>query len=205
MAELESLSAMALARLIEGGATTAVVPFGSVEHHGGHLPLGADTVVADAIGREVARRLNAVLGPTVRVGDSSARLSLPGTISVTAGTLTALAREVSRSLARAGFAMIVLLSTHGGNRAALDAAVLSLSAQSSIVSAPIGELGPAPGSYSGEWLTSVMLAVSPELVDLRAVSEELRAEVNAASAERGREHVERFVTGCVKEVLALRP
>lgn len=109
MAELESLSAMALARLIEGGATTAVVPFGSVEHHGGHLPLGADTVVADAIGREVARRLNAVLGPTVRVGDSSARLSLPGTISVTAGTLTALAREVSRSLARAGFAMIVLL------------------------------------------------------------------------------------------------
>lgn len=184
--------------------TTAVVPFGSVEHHGAHLPLGADALVADAIGREVAGRLGAVLAPTVRVGDSRAHMNLPGTMSVSAETLTAVAFELSLSLARAGFTFIALVSTHGGNRAALDAAVLNLAMEHTAVCAPKGDLGPAPSSYSGEWLTSVMLAVRPELVNVRAVSEALRSEVDSASATHGREHVERFIASCVEAVLALR-
>lgn len=201
--ELEALAATALAGLIDDGVTTAVVPFGSVEHHGGHLPLGADALVADAIGREVARRLGAVLVPTVRVGDSGARLNRPGTLSVSAATLAAVASDLSLSLARTGFRLIALVSTHGGNRPALDEAVLSLSMERCVVCAPPGDLGPAPGSYSGEWLTSVMLAVRPDLVDPSAVSEELRSEVAGASGERGREHVERFAASCVNAVLAV--
>ncbi len=202
--ELEALSATALTGLIDGGITTAIVPFGSVEHHGGHLPLGADALLADALGREVAWRLDAVLAPTVRVGDSSAHKNLPGTIGVAAETLTAVAFELSLSLARTGFTFIALVSTHGENRAALDAAVLDLSAEGVVVCAPQGDLGPAPGSYSGEWLTSVMLAVRPELVNLCAASAELRSEVDAASVERGREHAERFIASCVEAVRALR-
>ena len=202
--ELEAVSALALADLIDGGVTTVVVPFGSVEYHGGHLPLGADALVADAIGRAVAGRLGAVLAPTVRVGDSSAHIDLPGTMSMTAETLSAAAFEFSLSLARAGFAFIALVSTHGGNRAALDAAVVDLSKAGIMACAPPGDLGPAPGSYSGEWLISVMLATHPELVNLRVVSEELRSEADMASAERGREHTERFVASCVEAVLALR-
>lgn len=202
--ELEALSATALADLVEGGVTTAVVPFGSVEHHGPHLPLGADALVADAIGREVAGRLGAVLAPTVRVGDSRAHVNLPGTMSVSAETLRAVAVELSLSLARAGFTFIALVSTHGGNRAALDAAVLDLAMEHIVVCAPAGDLGPAPGSYSGEWLTSVMLVVCPELVNVRAVSEELRSEVDSASAARGRDHVERFIASCVQAMLHLR-
>ncbi len=201
--ELEAVSATALTGLIERGVTTAVVPFGSVEHHGGHLPLGADALVADALSAEVAGRLDAVLAPTVRVGDSSAHMNLPGTISVSAETLTAVAFELSLGLARTGFAVVALVSTHGGNSSALDAAVLNLSAEGILACAPTGDLGPTPGSYSGEWLTSVMLAVRPELVNLRAASAELRSEVDAASAERGRVHAERFVVSCVGAVLAL--
>jgi creatinine amidohydrolase/Fe(II)-dependent formamide hydrolase-like protein len=130
-------------------------------------------------------------------------MNLPGTIGVSAGTLTAVAFDLSLSLARTGFRFIALVSTHGGNRAALDEAVLSVSMDRCVVCAPPGDLGSAPGSYSGEWLTSVMLAVRPDLVDLRAVPEELRSEVATASGERGREHVERFVASCVKAVLAL--
>ena len=175
--ELEAVAATALTGLIERGVTTAVVPFGSVEHHGGHLPLGADALVADALGREVAGRLDALLAPTVRAGDSSAHMNLPGTMSVSAETLTAVAFELSLSLAGTGFKFIALVSAHGGNRAALDAAVLNLSAEGVLACAPPGDLGPAPGSYSGEWLTSVMLAVRPELVNLCAASDELRSEV----------------------------
>ena len=65
MYELERLTAAAMAQLLERGVSVAVVPFGSIEHHGGHLPLGTDALLADAIGREVAGRLGAVLAPKI--------------------------------------------------------------------------------------------------------------------------------------------
>jgi creatinine amidohydrolase/Fe(II)-dependent formamide hydrolase-like protein len=51
MHELEELSARALAQLLARGVTTVVVPFGSLEDHGAHLPIGADAVLADAVSR----------------------------------------------------------------------------------------------------------------------------------------------------------
>ena len=115
--ELERLTARELQQLIEGGTSTAVVPFGSVEHHGGHLPLGADAILADAVGAEVARRLGAVLAPTVRVGCSDRHSHLPGTLTLGPETLTRLAIEHARALAWHGFTLIVLLSAHGGSPA----------------------------------------------------------------------------------------
>jgi creatinine amidohydrolase/Fe(II)-dependent formamide hydrolase-like protein len=149
--ELEALSATALTGLIQGGVTTVVVPFGSVEHHGGHLPLGADALVADALGREVAGRLDAVLAPTVRVGDTSAHMKLADTMSVSAETLTAVAFELSLSLPGTGFTFIALMSAHGGNRAALDAAVLRprkafSRARHRVISGPRPARTPASGS-----------------------------------------------------------
>ena len=87
MYELEELTAPALTRLLDAGVSTAVVPFGSIEHHGGHLPIGADAVLADAVGREVARELDGVLAPTVRVGDAEQHAHLTGTMSLRADTL----------------------------------------------------------------------------------------------------------------------
>ena len=49
--DLETLSDSSLSRLIGSGATTIVVPFGSIERHGAHLPLGADALLADTVGR----------------------------------------------------------------------------------------------------------------------------------------------------------
>jgi creatinine amidohydrolase len=65
-----------------------VVPFGSIEHHGSHLPVGTDALLADAIEREVAARLGAVLAPTVRVGDAHQHIDQVGTLSFGADTLT---------------------------------------------------------------------------------------------------------------------
>ena len=131
-------------------------------------------------------------------------MNLLGTMSVSAGTLTAVACDLSLSLARTGFRFVALVSTHGGNRGALDEAVRSMSMDRCVVCAPPGDLGPAPGSYQASELTSVMLAVRPDLVDLGAVSQELQSEVAAASGRHGHEHFERFVASCVKAVLALR-
>ena len=203
--DLERLTARQLQQLFEGGISTAVVPFGSVEHHGGHLPLGADAILADAVGAEVARRLGAVLAPTVRVGCSDRHSHLPGTLTLGPETLTRLAIEHARALARHGFTLIVLLSAHGGNQPALDAAVAELGAslpRTVTVCAPRGDVGPSPGTYSGAWLTSVMLALRPDLVDLAHASPDLARELEPATATRGQAHIERFTASVVASVRA---
>lgn len=70
MVVLEELTSAELELLLERGAKTAVIPFGSVEHQGRHLPLGSDALLADVVGMAVADRLDAVLAPTVRVGSA---------------------------------------------------------------------------------------------------------------------------------------
>jgi creatinine amidohydrolase/Fe(II)-dependent formamide hydrolase-like protein len=203
---LETLTARQLQQLTRGGTSTVVVPFGSVEYHGGHLPLGADAILADAVGRTVARRLSAVLAPTIRVGCSEQHADLPGTLTLRPATLTAVATEHAYALARHGFTLIVLLSTHGGNRPALDAAVaqLATSLAGAVACAPRGDIGPDPGTYSGAWLASVMLALHPELVDLAHASPDVAAELETATAGRGHQHIDRFAQSVVNSVRELR-
>jgi creatinine amidohydrolase len=198
--QLERLTAPALRELIDRGVTSVIVPFGSTEHQGGHLPVGADSMVADAVAREVAERLDAVLAPGLRVGCADQHEDLPGTLTLNAKTLTMVAIELARTLTAQGFLLVVLLSAHGGNRAALDAAVAELdrSLEGAAACAPQGDVGPHPGRHSGAWLTSVMLALHPDLVDLERADPDLREELQTAAPERGDEALERFVASIVR-------
>jgi creatinine amidohydrolase len=202
MFTLEEMTRPELERAIASGVTTVVIPFGSVEDQGGHLPLGSDTLLADAVGREVAERLDAVLAPTVHVGHADQHVQGAGTLTVPAGTLRDIAIHTARSLIAHGFRLIVLLSTHGGNHDALGQALESLSAEfpDVVVCTPRGEVGPDPGSHSGKWLTSVMMVLRPELVDAGSADAALAAEVSAATPVRGRENLERFVSAIVQRV-----
>lgn len=198
MPELELLTAPALRRLLDGGTRTVIVPFGSIEDQNGHLPLGADSLLAELVGREVAARLDAVLAPTVRVGAGDV------TMSVETRTLVDTALGLADSLATAGFRLIVLLPIHGGNVEPLNLAVARFNERAgpARACAPRGDVGPDPGSHSGKWLTSVMLAFRPEVVDLPAATESLRAELAAVDAERGAAYFERFVSAIVEQATA---
>lgn len=194
MPELELLTAPALRRLLKDGSDIVVVPFGSIEDQNGHLPLGADSLLADLVGGEVAARLDAVLAPTVRAGAAD------GTLSVEAATLTDTAVALAESLATAGFRLIVLLPIHGGNAEPLNVAVARFNRRTgpARACAPRGDVGPDPGSHSGKWLTSVLLAFRPEVVDLPAAAASLRAELMEADASAGAAHFERFVKSIVE-------
>jgi creatinine amidohydrolase len=200
--KLEELSSSELRRVVESGVATAVVPFGSVEGHGGHLPVGSDALLADVVGEAVADRLGAVLAPTVRVGCAEAQVQEPGTLSVPAETLCDLALNIARRLITDGFRVIVLLSTHGGNQAILEGAARQLNEQHPevLACAPRGDVGPAPGARSGEWLTSVMLVVRPDLVNVESADADVKDEARAATAERGAHNLERFVSAMVETV-----
>src|SRR3954447_6675703 len=194
MHELEALTAPALRRLIDGGLSIAVVPFGSIEQQGWHLPVGADATLAEVVAREVARQLGALLTPTFHVGCGA------DTVTLRAGTLTDVAVDVAESLARQGLGLVVFVSCHGGNREALDRAVTRLNdaAGRIVACAPRGDVGPQPGPHSGEWLTSAMLALRPDLVDLDNVSSDLADEVRDADAQRGARHIVRYVAAIVQ-------
>jgi creatinine amidohydrolase len=103
---------------IDGHAhKVVVVPIGSLEQHGHHLPLLTDTL----IGGEVARRAEAALGeeamflPPLWVGASDHHRSFPGTISLSSAVYIQVLQEILDCLIAAGFRRIVLLNAHGGN------------------------------------------------------------------------------------------
>src|SRR5918993_1712261 len=104
-------------------APLLVVPLGSVEQHGSHLPLTTDTVIADAVARGAVPALDgALLAPALAYGASGEHEGFPGTVSIGTEALTGLLVEYGRSAGRwAGRVLVV--NGHGGNLDALRAAV----------------------------------------------------------------------------------
>jgi len=207
MVVLEELTTGKLELLLERGATTAVIPFGSVEHQGRHLPLGSDALLADVVGVAVADRLDAVLAPTVRVGSAEQHAGGKGTLTIPSETLHEVALHIARSLIAHGFRILVLLSTHGGNRAALEQAARELHREHPDIEVcvPRGDVGTDPGTHSGRWLTSVMLSLRPELVDVKSAHDDMKAEVLTATAQAGQNSLARFVSTIVRAVREVSP
>jgi creatinine amidohydrolase len=113
---LEQLTWPEVELALTRGMTTAVVPVGSVEQHGPHLPLFVDAERATALGVRVARALgDALVAPTIRIGCSEHHMGFAGTITLRTETLEALLHDYVTSLARHGFLDICLLPSHGGN------------------------------------------------------------------------------------------
>jgi len=168
---------------IQNGRDTVVVPFGSTEQHGRHLPLGTDAVLGDEIGWGLAGRLNAFLAPTVRFGCSEHHLAFNGTISLGAETFGRIVTDVVASLSIHGFRRIVLLPTHGGNFKPLAEAVAKIEPAGEVriyaftdlmglvgaaaeSSRSLGVDAAKSGAHSGEWETSLMLALRPDQVKM---------------------------------------
>jgi mycofactocin precursor peptide peptidase len=141
-------------------APLLVVPLGSLEQHGHHLPLGTDTSVACAVSEGAARSLDgALLAPALPYGASGEHEGFPGTISLGTEALTGLLVEYGRSAGRwAGRVLVV--NGHGGNLDALRSAVPLLRREGRDVAwFPCGV--PGGDAHAGRTETSLMLHVEP--------------------------------------------
>lgn len=96
---------------------TAVVPIGSTEQHGTHLPLATDTLITEKIAKTIATELNAYLTPTIPIGQAAMWLEYPGTLSFSPDTMRAVIADLVASLVKTGFTTIIFISVHGANEA----------------------------------------------------------------------------------------
>ncbi|MGP5128348.1 creatininase family protein [Brachybacterium tyrofermentans] len=149
--------------------SVAVLPIGSLEQHGEHLPLGTDSFLVDAvISRALGERTDVVLCPTLPYGFSghhqfAVALSLPPTILL--DVLSALLD----SLVAAGFRRILVVNGHGGNIEMMSQAIKLAALRHPILAACCSYwqlLEPTPGApgHAGAFETALMSAVHPDLV-----------------------------------------
>ena len=147
-----------------------VIPVGSTEQHGPHLPFDTDTLIAQAVARGVVGRMSpgsAVLAPPVAYGASGEHQDFPGTVSIGTPVLTSVLVELGRSAATWA-AGIVFVNGHGGNLDAVNAAVDRLRFEGRRVTwVPCA---PADGdAHAGRAETSILLHLHPGRVLLDRV------------------------------------
>jgi creatinine amidohydrolase len=158
------------------GPDVALLPVGSFEQHGSHLPLSTDTLIACILTEAVGRNYLSLVLPPITVSCSHEHAGFAGTVSIESSTLTQLIADIRASLAAQGIERLVIVNGHGGNY------VLNNIAQQANVDGPKVVLYPSPADWDsarraaglvttahddmhgGEGETSILLHFAPSSV-----------------------------------------
>lgn len=145
-------------------STVLLLPLGSCEQHGPHLPLDTDTQIAQHLCAQAAQQDNRILiAPSLSITASGEHAGFPGTLSIGTDALTQVLIEIVRSADWCNG--VVFVNGHGGNTDAVNAAVRTLKSEQRNVASwwPRIEHGDA---HAGASETSMMLALHPEQVNM---------------------------------------
>jgi creatinine amidohydrolase len=165
-----------------------LLPFGSVEQHGPHLPLGTDLFYAEHICLAVAERVNGLVAPAFPYGICRTMRNFPGTVSLSPETLAPLVREILTEYVRHGARRVVLLAGHAedAQEGAMREAALSLvnadPALRILVIGPYAFLEPirqraglvGTDGHAGSIETSEMLVIAEDRVHLDRIPQVTR-------------------------------
>jgi creatinine amidohydrolase len=170
---------------IDFSRCAVVIPLGSLEQHGPHLPLTTDTEIVTAIARQVESRLSSVIlvTPTLWLGHSPHHMNFPGTLSVEPRIYIDIVKSLVLSMVRHGAKKIFLLNGHGGNEAPVPVALRELKTELSAhkdlfvvfasywwlgskTLAAVRESGVGGVGHACEMETSAMLVIAPDKVDM---------------------------------------
>ena len=104
------------------GSGTVIIPTGSVEQHGPHLPCGTDWIAALVFARAVAERLGALVVPFAPMGITPFHMGFAGTVTLRAETFVSVMLDLASSVASHGARRVVILNWHEGNSDAIGVA-----------------------------------------------------------------------------------
>lgn len=167
-----------------------IVPTGSIEQHGPHLPVGVDAMLGHVWVGQMLKKFPVgapiYVSPPITYGKSNEHLGFPGTLSISAKTLRRILLSIAAQLKAAGFRQIAILNSHGGNTSVLAYTVREIQSTLEMRAGILGQPYKPPlsaqeaefGFHAGEWETSIMLWAASDLVRMeKAVSEyPMRAE-----------------------------
>ncbi len=158
----------------------AVLPVGATEQHGPHLPMSTDTATIDGVIAAAIPKLPddlpVLILPTVAYGKSNEHRRYPGTLTVSATTLTRLWMEIGASVAASGVRKFVLFNSHGGQMAVMDIVARDLREQHGLMAVAanwytlglpngmFGEREMGHGIHAGDLESSIMMALAPDHV-----------------------------------------
>lgn len=194
-----------IARL-EPARWIAVLPVAATEQHGPHLPVGTDVMIAEAYLARVCELLPdnipATFLPIQAVGISTEHIDYPGTLTLPTDVALKTWMALGESVARAGIKKLVMVTSHGGNSAAMSLVAQDLRAHHGLLAVTTGwsRFGAPEGLFSAEELrhgvhggaveTSIMLAKYPqhvrgnEIADFRPASIAMEKDFRHLSAHR---------------------
>jgi creatinine amidohydrolase len=159
---------------LHGISPALLIPVGSTEQHGPHLPLDTDTRIAEAVARGVAERLDEadhhsgwMIAPPIGYGASGEHEGFSGTVSIGTSALKLLLVEFGRSAA-SWTRRLVFVNGHGGNVEALAAATALLRYEGRDIGWCSCGVENAD-AHAGHTETSVLLHISPEVVRTEAI------------------------------------
>jgi creatinine amidohydrolase len=181
---LGDMTSPELAGVLGSGPIDVLLPLGSFEQHGPHLPLTTDTLIAEAVAHEVAQALEGsiLVAPCLPWGVSPYHLGFAGTASASREAVTGMVQAAVADWIGAGFRFAFLYSGHGGNLEALQAALSALPGEAAARAFVVNDwarqreaihhlaaskLGLDPdrvGSHAGHSETSIVLHLAPDLV-----------------------------------------
>lgn len=162
--------------------TVLILPLGSVEQHGGHMPLGTDTMLAYSVSLAAAERAgNVAVLPPPWYGFSAHHMRFAGSVTLKPETLMAVAEDVVGSLVSHGFRRILIVNGHGGNSGVIDLLASTLGhkhygqariaaltyfqlAREAIVE--LRESEPGGTGHACEFETAMVQHIRPELVKM---------------------------------------
>ncbi|MEM2045816.1 MAG: creatininase family protein [Nitrososphaerota archaeon] len=165
-----------------------LLPVGSTEQHGPHLPLGTDHIIAWELCKEVANKIDAVVLPLLPYGYSDDHLPMMGTVSLKPSTLMKIIRDIAVGVSIYGFKHLVIVSGHAGHIYHLFALTQWLNTSLNLRGMTVHNISPylivsmetlstilseEIFIHAEELETSLMLFLRPDLVDMSKAVREL--------------------------------
>jgi len=154
----------------------ALIPVGSIEQHGRHLPLGTDSYAAIEACKLIAQKADALVAPVVLAGISAHHLGFPGSLTLSPETFEAVIYETAEALIHHGIRKIAFYNGHGGNGASVANVITRINNTTPATAVDLGELplpperspfpAPAFDYHAGVGETSWMLFLTPQLVQM---------------------------------------